>query len=59
MRAVVVRMSISSAAFAHAAERRLDHRFRLADESHDRTVGRLARIDVEQFDALHRFRWPP
>ena len=55
MRAVVVAHVDQLGSLAHAAERRLDHRFRLADEGHDRTVGRLARIDVEQFDALHGF----
>ena len=38
----------------HAPEGRLDHRFGFTHEGDDRAVGRLARIDVEQLDALDR-----
>lgn len=45
------RMSISSAALLHPGKSGLDDRFGFADEGHDRAVGRLAGIHVEQFDA--------
>ncbi len=44
-------MSISSAARFTPAKGRSDNRFGIADERHDRPVGRLARVHVEQFDA--------
>ncbi len=40
---------------AYGGQRRLHDGLGFADEGHDRAVGRFARIDVEQFDALGFF----
>ena len=55
MRAVVLRHVDQFGGLLHPFEGGLDDRLGLADESYDRTVGRLARVDVEQFDALDGF----
>ena len=41
--------------FLHCPERGFDHRFRRSDEGDHRAVGGLARIDIQQRDALDSF----